>query len=119
MAAAEHEQDAPRRRFPVAVVIVGLAVIAGSALFVAFKPGPGVVEGEDAAEGERLQATLVVRLQDEAVTDAVATIEVTNPSDRPAFYAGSECAGPSEPWIGPEGATGSDGAGRDLPLRER
>ena len=119
-AAAEDEQDAPRRRVPVALLIVGLVVIAGSALFVAFRPGPEIIEADDAAEGERLQATLVVRLGDEAVTDAAATIEVTNGTDRPAYYEGSECSGPSQPWIGPEGAAaGSGGAVRDLPLRER
>jgi hypothetical protein len=103
-AEAEELEENPRRKLPVAVAITGLVVVAGSGLFVAFRPGPGTIQEEASVQGERLSATLVVRLQDEAVTDADATVVVTNDSDRPAYYSGSECSGPGQPWIGPEGA---------------
>jgi len=118
MAAAAETDDDPRRRFVVAGVVVGLAAIAATA-FVVFRGGPGTIEAEARGEGERLQASLVVRLRDEAVSDAAAVLEVTNPSDRPAYYAGSECSGPTEPWIGPEGARGQSGVVTRGTIRER
>ncbi|HYF44915.1 MAG TPA: hypothetical protein VD926_01815 [Acidimicrobiales bacterium] len=115
---AAETDDEPRRRLVVAGLVVGVAAIAATA-FVVLRGGPGTIEAEDRAEGERLQATLVVRLQDEAVSDAAAVVEVTNPSDRPAYYAGSECSGPTEPWIGPEGARGPAGVTVRGTIRER
>ena len=38
------------------------------------------------------------------MTDAAATLELTNISDETAWLRRHECSGPTEPWIAPEGA---------------
>ncbi len=101
------------------VAIVALVVVAAAGLVVSFGGGPGTVKGEDTARGERLEATFVVQLEDRPVSDAAATLELTNTSERPAWYENIECSGPSEPWIGPAGARGQGGVATEGPLRDR
>lgn len=97
--------DSPRRPVPwraVAVVaLVGIAATGG--LAVAFGGGGSTTEAGDSATGRRLEARLVVELDDRPLAEATATLRLTNTSDQPAWYEGSECQGPGDPAIGPEG----------------
>jgi len=97
--------DSPRRPVPwraVAVIaLVGIAATGG--LAVVFRAGDSATEARDSATGRRLEARLVVELDDRALAEATATLRLTNPSDQPAWYEGSECQGPGNPAIGPEG----------------
>jgi hypothetical protein len=117
-------ESSRRRRALIVAAVVALVGIGATGLVVAFRDdGASTVEGRDEGEGERLSATLVVRVEDEALADVTATLTLRNESDRPAFYAGNECAGPGDPRIGPVGAGPGGDVGRSIdatgPVRER
>ncbi len=84
--------------------VVALVALAATGLVVAFREEGSTAAGRDVANGERLRVTLVVKLEDEALAEATATLRLTNTSEEPAFYQGDECDGPGLPAIGPEGA---------------
>jgi hypothetical protein len=88
-----------RRWAAVAVLaVVGLAV---TGLVVRYRSD--VDEGRDDAHGDRLEATLVARVQHRSVAEATATLTITNTSTEPTWFLGGECAGPPEPQIVPAG----------------
>ena len=99
------DADSPRRPVPwraVAVVaLVGIAATGG--LAVVFGGGGSTTEGQDSATGRRLEARLVVELDDRPLAEATATLRLTNTSDQPAWYRGSECRGAGRPRHRPEG----------------
>jgi len=99
------DADTPRRPFPwrVAAVVALVGIAATGGLAVAFGGGGSTTEARDSATGRRLEARLVVELDDRPLAEATATLRLTNTSDQPAWYEGSECQGPGDPAIGPEG----------------
>lgn len=92
-----------RRRVRNLVALLALLAVAATGLVVAFREEPTSAAGRDVADGERLRVTLVVTVEDQTVAEATATLRLTNSSDRPAWYRGSECDGPGLPTIAPEG----------------
>ncbi|MET0739405.1 MAG: hypothetical protein ABW035_14095 [Acidimicrobiales bacterium] len=99
------DADDPRRPFPwrVAAVVALAGIVATGGFVVTFRDGASTTEGHDSATGRRLEARLVVELDDRALAEATATLRLTNTSDQPAWYRGNECQGPGNPAIGPEG----------------
>jgi hypothetical protein len=93
-----------RRRLALLVVAVAAVVgIGATGLVGAFRDEASTARGRDSAIGRRLRAAFVVRVEDQPLAEATATLRLTNSSDRPAWYQGNECAGPGHPAIGPEG----------------
>jgi hypothetical protein len=111
--------DAARSRLLVVGLLLAVMAVAATGLAVAFRHPAGSIEGRDSARAERLRATFVLHVDDEAVADATATLRLTNASDRAAYYVATPCSGPTEPWIAPEGARPNGGLDADQPLRER
>ncbi|HEY8059282.1 MAG TPA: hypothetical protein VID94_11045 [Acidimicrobiales bacterium] len=99
------DADTPRRpvSWRVAAVVALLGIAATGGLAVVFRNSGSTTEGQDSATGRRLEARLVVELDDRALAEATATLRLTNTSDQPAWYRGNECEGPGDPAIGPEG----------------
>ena len=92
-----------RRRVRNAAAVLALVGVAATGLVVAFRDETTSAAGRDVANGERLRVTLVVEVEDRARAEATATLRLTNTSEQPAWYRGSECDGPALPAIGPEG----------------
>jgi len=111
--------EAARSRLLVVALLLAVVGVAATGLAVAFHHDPTALEVRDTARGERLRATFTVRVEDEAVAEATATLRLTNGADRPAYYVATPCSGPTEPWIAPEGARPQGGLDPDQPLRER
>lgn len=111
--------DAARSRLLVVGLVLAIAAVAATGLMVAFRDEASAIEGRDSARGERLKATFVVEVEDEAVADATATLRLTNTSDETAWFAPAECSVPTEPWIAPEGARAPGAVETHAPLRER
>lgn len=99
--------------------VVALVAVAATGLVVAFRDEGSTAAGRDVAEGDRLRVTLVVKVEDQPLAEATATLRLTNTSDQPAWYRSDECDGPGRPAIGPEGVaprqagTPGNGALRD------
>jgi hypothetical protein len=111
--------DAARSRLLVVGLVLAIGGVAATGLMVAFRNDTAAIEGRDSARGERLKATLVLEVEDEAVADATATLTLTNTTDETAWFAPAECSVPSEPWIAPEGARAPGAVETHAPLRER
>ena len=101
--------DSPCRPVPwraVAVVaLVGIAATGG--LAVAFGGGGSTTEASDSATGRRLEARLVVELDDRPLAEATATRRLTNTSDQPAWYEGASARGRATPPSAPRGCVRS------------
>jgi hypothetical protein len=95
----------PRHRLRITVALFALMAVGATGLVVAFRDEGSTAAGRDVAAGEQLRVTLVVRMTDEPLATASATLRLTNTSDRPAWYRGDECDGPGRPAVGPA-ATG-------------
>jgi len=109
-----------RRRVRNGAAVLALLAVAATGLVVAFREEQTSAAGRDVATGERLRVILVVNVEDQAIAEATATLRLTNPSDRTAWYRGSECDGPGLPTIGPEGApTRPSGAIGNATLADR
>ena len=111
--------EAARSRLLVVGLVLAIAAVAATGLMVAFGHDTPPIEGRDSARGQRLKATFVVEVDDEAVADATATLRLTNTSEETAWFAPVECSVPAEPWIAPEGARAPDAVETHAPLRER
>ena len=83
--------------------MIALVGVAATGLVVAFRDEASIAAGRDVAEGDRLRVAFVVEVEDRTLAGATATLRLTNTSDQPAWYRGSECDGPGLPAIGPAG----------------
>ena len=93
-----------RRRIRNVAAVVVLLGVAATGLVVAFRDEATAAAGRDVVNGDRLRVTLVVKVEDQPLAEATATLRVANTSEQPAWYRGNECDGPGLPTIGPEGA---------------
>ena len=99
------------RRALLALGAVALVAVAATGLVVASRGGAEPVQGRDRGVGERLEARLLVRVDDDPVAEATATLTITNPTRRAAWYRGNPCSGPGVPVLRPAGAGAAAQAG--------
>lgn len=112
--------EAARRPALLAAGCLALVALAATGLVVTFRDGTATVEARDEATGERLEASLAVELEDQPVAAATVTLRLTNPTNRPAYFRGNDCAGPGNPAIGPRSSSAAaQSAGDAAPISDQ
>ena len=87
-----------RRRLALLVVAVAAVVgIGATGLVGAFRDEASTARGRDSAIGRRLRAAFVVRLEDQPLAEATATLRLTNSSDSARLVPGQRMRGTGPP----------------------